>query len=464
MIKLFNHYFDRRTLLQMFMDLLLISAAFMATLVILSDAEDLTTVQIWQGLFRALLMSVGFLAVNSALGLYDRGSVFNNTQLRARVLVSFMMMGLIVVGVLLLLPMKAFYGHTWAVVIVMMATGLLLVIQVLTGEFLPKSLTRRKVLVYGTGAKAQAVGESLRRASSSAELSGYFASPNEREHLVTNWGTLEPGQSLTEVVSEKGVHEIVIALSERRGGSMPMRELLDCKLAGVRVTDIATYFEQHMGQIRLDAVSAGWLIFGEGFDQGFLRTTIKRLFDIAGAVVLILLALPIMLVAALVIKLESSGPILYKQERVGLNNKPFNVVKFRSMRTDAEKDGIPRWATAGDSRVTRVGKVIRKLRIDELPQLFSVLNGDMSLVGPRPERAFFVEKLTQEIPFYAVRHSVKPGVTGWAQVRYQYGSTVEDTAEKLQYDLYYVKNHSLFLDLVVIFETVGVVLTGKGAQ
>jgi sugar transferase (PEP-CTERM system associated) len=464
LIKLFNHYFDRRTLLQMFMDMLLISAAFMATLVFLSDAEDLTAVQIGQGLFRSVLMSVGFLAVNSALGLYDRGSVFNNTQLRARVLVSFMMMGLIVVGVLLLLPMKAFYGHTWAVVIVMMATGLLLVIQVLTGEFLPKSLTRRKVLVYGTGAKAQAVGQSLTKAASSAELCGYFASPNEREHLVTNWGTLQPGQSLTEVVAEKGVHEIVIALSERRGGSMPMRELLDCKLAGVRVTDIATYFEQNLGQIRLDAVSAGWLIFGEGFDQGFLRTSIKRLFDIAGAVVLILLALPIMLVAALVIKLESSGPILYKQERVGLNNKPFNVVKFRSMRTDAEKDGIPRWATAGDSRVTRVGKVIRKLRIDELPQLFSVLNGDMSLVGPRPERAFFVEKLTQEIPFYAVRHSVKPGVTGWAQVRYQYGSTVEDTAEKLQYDLYYVKNHSLFLDLVVIFETVGVVLTGKGAQ
>jgi sugar transferase (PEP-CTERM system associated) len=464
LIKLFNHYFDRRTLLQMFMDLLLISAAFMATLVFLTDAAELTSVQVGQGLFRALLMSLGFLAVNSALGLYDRGSVFNNTQLRARVLVSFMMMGLIVVGVLLLLPMKAFYGHTWAVVIVMMATGLLLAIQVLTGEYLPKSLARRKVLVYGTGTKAQAVGESLRRASSSADLCGYFASPNEREHLVTNWGTLQPGESLTQVVTEKGVDEIVIALSERRGGSMPMRELLDCKLAGVRVTDIATYFEQNLGQIRLDAVSAGWLIFGEGFDQGFLRTSIKRLFDIAGAVVLILLALPIMLVTALIIKLESSGPVLYKQERVGLNNKPFNVVKFRSMRTDAEKDGIPRWATAGDSRVTRVGKVIRKLRIDELPQLFSVLNGDMSLVGPRPERAFFVEKLTQEIPFYAVRHSVKPGVTGWAQVRYQYGSTVEDTAEKLQYDLYYVKNHSLFLDLVVIFETIGVVLTGKGAQ
>ncbi len=464
MIKLFNHYFDRRTLAKMLMDLLLISVAFMATLLVLSQPEEHNAVQIGQGLFRAVLMSVGFLAVNSALGLYDRGTAFNNTQLRARVLVSFLMMGVIVVGVLLLLPMKTFYGHTWAVVIVMMATGLLLVIQVLTGEFLAKSLARRRVLVYGTGAKAQAVGASLKRPSSSAELCGYFASPNEREHLVTSWGTLGPDQTLTEAVTEKGIDEIVVALSERRGGSMPMRELLDCKLAGVRVTDIATYFEQELGQIRLDAVSAGWLIFGEGFDQGFVRTTIKRLFDIAGATVLILLALPIMLVAAIVIKLESKGPILYKQERVGLNNKTFNVVKFRSMRTDAEKDGIPRWATAGDSRITRVGKVIRKGRIDELPQLFSVLNGDMSLVGPRPERAFFVEKLTQEIPFYAVRHSVKPGVTGWAQVRFQYGSTVEDTAQKLQYDLYYVKNHSLFLDMVVIFETIGVVLTGKGAQ
>jgi lipopolysaccharide/colanic/teichoic acid biosynthesis glycosyltransferase len=164
------------------------------------------------------------------------------------------------------------------------------------------------------------------------------------------------------------------------------------------------------------------------------------------------------------IRLESPGAFLYRQERVGLEGKPFNVVKFRSMRSDAEKDGIPRWATLGDCRVTRVGKVIRKLRIDELPQLLSVLFGHMSLVGPRPERPYFVDKLKQDIPFYAVRHSVKPGVTGWAQVKYQYGSSQEDTINKLQYDLYYVKNHSLFLDLVILFETVGVVLTGKGAQ
>ena len=171
-----------------------------------------------------------------------------------------------------------------------------------------------------------------------------------------------------------------------------------------------------------------------------------------------------MLIAAVFIVLEDGFPLLYRRERVGLNGRLFNVIKFRSMRRDAEKDGKPVWARAKDNRVTRVGQIIRKLRIDELPQLFSVLKGDMSLVGPRPERPFFVDQLTKEIPFYAVRHSVKPGVTGWAQVRYHYGATVEDSAEKLQYDLYYVKNHSLFLDLVVLFETVGVVLTGKGAH
>ena len=245
---------------------------------------------------------------------------------------------------------------------------------------------------------------------------------------------------------------------------MPLRELLDCKLQGVQVVDMATHFERTLGQIRLDSVSAGWLIFGEGFSQGLLRTVVKRLFDVVCALVLIVVALPVILVTAVLILLESGGPILYLQERVGLNGRLFNVVKFRSMRTDAEKDGQPRWATATDDRATRVGRWIRKLRIDELPQLFSVLNGDMSLVGPRPERPYFVDRLTQEIPYFAVRQSVKPGVTGWAQVRYHYGASVEDAAEKLQYDLYYVKNHTLFLDLVILFETVGVVLTAKGAH
>jgi len=228
--------------------------------------------------------------------------------------------------------------------------------------------------------------------------------------------------------------------------------------------DISSYYERMLGQIRLDALKAGWLIFGDGFRQGVLRTFIKRVFDCVVAAILLVLALPVMLVTAVLIVLEDGFPTLYRQERVGRSGRMFNVIKFRSMRRDAEADGKPRWATTNDDRTTRVGRVIRKLRIDELPQLYSVLIGEMSMVGPRPERAFFVDQLTKEIPFYAVRHSIKPGVTGWAQVRYHYGASIDDAAQKLQYDLYYVKNHSLLLDLVVLFETVGVVLGGKGAQ
>ena len=245
---------------------------------------------------------------------------------------------------------------------------------------------------------------------------------------------------------------------------MPLRELLDCKLQGVQVIDLATHFEKLLGQVHLEAVSAGWLIFGDGFKQGVVRSLVKRLLDVVGSAVLLLLAAPVMLVTAVLVFLESGLPIFYRQERVGLNGQTFNVIKFRSMRQDAEKDGTPRWAGAGDARVTRVGKFIRKTRIDELPQLLCVLKGDMSLVGPRPERPYFVERLTQDIPYYALRHGVKPGLTGWAQVRYHYGASVKDAEQKLQYDLYYVKNHSWFLDLIVLFETVGVVLTGKGAQ
>ena len=203
---------------------------------------------------------------------------------------------------------------------------------------------------------------------------------------------------------------------------------------------------------------------GDGFRQGLWRSTVKRLFDIVCAAGLLILAAPIMLLTALLIAWESGFPILDRQERVGQNGRLFNVIKFRSMRTDAEKDGKPRWATAKDDRVTRVGRVIRKLRIDELPQLFSVLVGHMSLVGPRPERPYFVDQLTQKIPYYAVRHSVKPGVTGWAQVRHHYTGSVEGAAEKLQFDLYYVKNNTLVLDMMILLETVGVVLTAKGAQ
>lgn len=409
-------------------------------------------------------MAIGIIGVNFALGLYDRPSKLTVGQVRARAVLSFVFSMAIVGSILLLLPLRPPYQNEQILLALLLIIGGMLVMRLLGNEILPASYTRQRILIYGTGMRASIVGQSLLENDPSIELIGYFRGPQEKEPVIPGLNVVSPGKTLTDVVREHRVNEIVVALSERRGGSMPLRELLDCKVQGMRVIDLATHFEQLLGQIHLEAVSAGWLIFGDGFKQGFVRAVVKRLLDVVGSSILLLLAAPVMLLTALLIFIESGGPIFYRQERVGRNGSVFDVIKFRSMRQDAEKDGTPRWAGAGDSRVTRVGKIIRKMRIDELPQLFCVLKGDMSLVGPRPERPYFVERLTQDIPYYALRHAIKPGLTGWAQVRYHYGSSVEDSGQKLQYDLYYVKNHSWLLDLVILFETVGVVLTGKGAQ
>ncbi|HET9977945.1 MAG TPA: TIGR03013 family XrtA/PEP-CTERM system glycosyltransferase [Burkholderiaceae bacterium] len=324
--------------------------------------------------------------------------------------------------------------------------------------------TRSRILVLGTGLVAKQVRDSLQKSNPRAEIIGFFPSPNEQDHAVPRSQIVENTASLAATATRARADEVVVALTERRSGSMSLRDLLDCKISGIRVSDVSTHFEKRLGQIKLDYVNAGWLIFGDGFNQGFWRTSIKRVFDLLSATVLLVVFAPLMFLTMLLIALETPGPIFYRQQRVGLNGKAFDVVKFRSMRSDAEADGQPRWASAADDRITRVGRLIRRVRIDELPQLWNVLKGEMSLVGPRPERPFFVEALTKDIPYYAVRHSVKPGVTGWAQVRYDYGSTVEDAKHKLQYDLYYVKNHTLFLDLLIMAETVTVVLTGKGAR
>ena len=460
MIKIFNHYIHRRTLLQIFLDFGLIIIT-----VLLSvgwHASSLTLVAS-SALPSAALLGAAALTINGALGFYQRVHNRSVGQSRARAVLSLVLILPLAYIILHVLPLDMGKRDFVAASIVA-GLMLMLVHRVHDGHSGAQSLMRQRVLVFGTGTRAKLVGRTLQRSDPHVDLVGYYASPNEAVAEVSAWGILSPNTSLTDIVMEQQVDEIVVALAERRGGSMPLRELLDCKLQGVRVVDMATHFEKTLGQIRLDSVSAGWLIFGDGFSQGLLRTVVKRLFDIVCALILIILASPIILLTGILILIESGGPVLYLQERVGLNGRLFNVVKFRSMRIDAEQDGQPRWAAAQDDRVTRVGRILRKLRIDELPQLFSVLSGDMSLVGPRPERPYFVDKLTQELPYFAVRQSVKPGVTGWAQVRYHYGASVEDSAEKLQYDLYYVKNHTLFLDLVILFETVGVVLTAKGAQ
>jgi sugar transferase (PEP-CTERM system associated) len=293
---------------------------------------------------------------------------------------------------------------------------------------------------------------------------GFYPASAEVQGEIPAAGVLDRRTGLAELVREHGVGEIIVAVREQRGGMLPMDELLACRTQGVTILDLAAFYERTRAEVPIDSLKASWLVYGTGFVQGPLRRLAKRSFDIVSSSVLLVLASPVMLVAAIAIKLDSAGPVLYRQERVGLAGRGFMCIKFRSMRTDAERDGVARWATKNDSRVTRVGAFMRKTRIDELPQLLSVLNGEMSMVGPRPERPSFVAQLREQIPFYDLRHSIKPGLTGWAQVRYSYGASLDDARRKHQFDLYYVKNNSLFLDLLVLIETVTVVLFREGAQ
>jgi sugar transferase (PEP-CTERM system associated) len=330
---------------------------------------------------------------------------------------------------------------------------------------LDSRLLTHRVMVLGTGHDAQTVANALGEiGSASAWFVGFYPLPSEEDDVVPADRVLSAGESQQTTVYRFGVNEVIVAFRERRGGVLPLGELLACRLAGVRVTELSTFFERTRGEFPIESLKASHLIFGEGFRQGRVRTFLKHAFDVLASLILLLLSAPVMLITAIAIKLETPGPVIYRQQRVGRGGQIFNVLKFRSMFANAEDDGLPRWAVPDDNRVTRVGRFIRYMRIDELPQLFNVLAGEMSLVGPRPERPYFVERLSGQIPFYGLRHSVKPGVTGWAQVRYSYGATVEDSVRKLQFDLFYVKNHSLALDLVILIETIGVVLLGKGAR
>ena len=457
MIRLFNHYLRRQAVTQGLIDFGLIVLIF--TSASLLEAQWAGTVP---AATYAFCFATGLLLVNWASGLYRSAGGRSMGQAFARAALA---CSLALPLTYLLFDLFPEGGDSealrWA------ATGCMagvIIYRAYVRHVDRPARSRSRLLIFGSGLPAQQVSQALVDANLDVQVVGYVTGPNETHSTVDSAHVLTLPGSLSEQAFALGADEIVVALEERRRGSMPLRELLDCKTAGIRVSDLSTYFERTLRQIRIDHVRAGWLIFGDGFAQGLWRRVAKRLLDVAVSVLLVVVAAPAMVLAALAIRLESRGPILYAQERVGRNGRLFRVFKFRSMRLDAEKDGQPQWAAKKDDRVTRVGAFIRRYRIDELPQLVNVLKGDMSLVGPRPERPFFVEQSRNEIPYYAVRHCVKPGLTGWAQVRYQYGATVADSLEKLQYDLYYVKNHSVFLDIVILLETVGVVLSGRGAR
>lgn len=460
MLKIFSHYFPSHTIQQVVFDaLLLFLVVLLAALLQTSPGVPNWAVFIPSALTFALIM----VALNTAMGLYRPVLRRSHRQAFSRVTLSLGVSVPVAYVVFGMLPWAELAPHSMQISVVLLLCSLLLM-RGMVNQRQASGFFSAKVLIIGTGRDAALVYRDLTRPlQRSVEVVGFLPAGGE-EKMEVDSRQVVVANSLVDAVRDLRVSEVIVAVRERRGGVLPIRELLECKLSGVRVIDLSSFFERVQGQVRLDSLRASWLIYGDGFRQGLSRTLVKRVFDLIVATVLIVLSLPLMLMTALLIVLEDGAPVFYRQERVGLGGRSFRVTKFRSMRRDAEKDGKPRWATSNDDRTTRVGRVIRKLRIDELPQLFNVLVGDMSLVGPRPERPYFVDQLAREIPFYNVRHCVKPGVTGWAQVRYQYGASVDDAIEKLQYDLYYVKNHTLILDTLVLFETVRVVLTGEGAH
>lgn len=467
MLKVFQHHVPLSAVAELLADGLFCFLAVMLAAHGL-QATHLDTVTSPVPMSQLVLPALGFAALMSLLysvfGMYRSSAV--SVGLMALIGRAFLAVMVGSAIAYFALDAEGFGGRAWAMVFQAMLFMLLglVAVRVLFHFFRRAVVGAPRVLIVGVGAEALGVAADLRQPGRAQRtVVGYYPAGNE-ESQAADARVFPRETALDAIVRQHQVDEVIVAVREQRGGAVPMNQLLACRLQGIPVLDLAGFYERAKGQVPTDSLKASWLVYGNGFVQGAVRTAVKRAFDIVCSSLLLLLASPVMLLTALLIKLDSPGPVIYRQERVGLRGRPFMCLKFRSMCTDAEKDGVARWAAKNDARVTRVGAFIRKCRIDELPQLISVLKGEMSLVGPRPERPSFVAQLREQIPFYDIRHSVKPGVTGWAQVRYSYGASVDDARRKHEYDLYYVKNNSLFLDLLVLIETVSVVLFREGAQ
>ena len=455
-MQLFNRYVSTRSLTVFGGELLLIfgSVALAASFQQTSDPSS--------NLWKIALVTVVCQLCLYYNDFYDLTLVHSNRELVVRLLqavgaASIMLAGLYFAAPGLMIGDGIFVSALFVFLLAILAWRLLF--NQLTGSL----RLEERILFVGTGDSARKVARQILDQHDFAyRVIGFIDDDARRigERIVNPAIVGTPGD-IERLVKEYHVDRIVVGLSDRRG-RLPIEELLRAKMTGVRVEDATTTYERVTGKILLDDLRPSWLVFSEGFRVSRLTRLLKRTIDLALSVSMGIVAFPLMVLTAIAVWLDSGAPVLYRQERVGENGRPFTLFKFRSMRQDAET-GTPVWATEGDDRVTRIGGFIRKTRLDELPQLWNVVRGDMSFVGPRPERPFFVEELAKEIPFYQQRHAVKPGVTGWAQVKYRYGSSVEDAIEKLRYDLYYIKHLSISFDLTIVFDTVKVVLFRKGA-
>ena len=462
MIRLFKHYVPHT--------LLLLGLIDFAVLLIAAEAGWM--LRIWQIGGDALpngarlLQLITFAAMLQlamiGVGAYGPEALRSLRFAAARLCVAVALGILFLSTLFFLVPAIAFWRSNLLYAMIFSLFGLM-TLRLMLGGTLGSEAFKRRVLILGAGPRAARVESLAARQGAGFIIVGYVGM-NDGATAVPNAVNRADIANLAAYVVQLGASEVVLALEERRN-ALPLQDLLRVKTTGVHVNDLSSFLERETGRVDLDSVNPSWLIFSDGFSAGRrVSSAAKRLFDLAVSAILLLVSTPIILLTALLVKLESRGPAFFRQKRVGLFGQTFDIVKLRSMRQDAEVGGLAVWAQQDDPRITRIGSVIRKLRIDELPQVWSVLKGEMSFVGPRPERPQFVADLEARLPYYAERHMVKPGITGWAQINYPYGASIEDARHKLEYDLYYAKNYTPFLDLLILLQTIRVILWREGAR
>ena len=457
MIRLFNVYYPVRTLVLLIGEALIVWTSFLLGTIYEFREDSYLALNVDGGYYKILGLTVLVLLCSHGLDLYDTARLNTKGELYFRLLMVPGVMAFILAGVAYVKPNYLLGGGSSTV-------GLLILTVALIGWRLgftwlvQMPILVERVYVLGTGDRAQRVVQGLRQ---NPELGVEIASwTGKMEGAIT----LESvGAHLMEIVHKQKVHRVIVAMPDRRG-TIPMQELLELRVEGVKIEEATSWLEKISGKIEVENLYPSWLVYGEGFRRSTIFIVVRRVISIVISLIGLILALPLLPLIVLAIAIDSKGPVFYTQTRVGKAGHIFRVVKFRTMRQDAEAASGPQWADDNDPRVTRVGRFLRSSRLDEIPQLWCVLKGDMAFVGPRPERPEFIALLSKEIPYYGVRHMVRPGLTGWAQVKYKYGSTVEDSREKLQYDLFYIKNASIGLDLLIMFQTVKTVLLRRGAQ
>jgi len=454
-IRLFNVYYSVRTILLMIGEAFVVWSSFLLGAMVATRDSNYTLVSYEYG-YRILVLTVFALVGSYWFDLYEPSPASAKGELYARLL---FIPGLLALGLAAVAKVNKDLvpGDATLMGLLILTVGLL-AWRAGFGWLVQQPFMQERVYVIGAGERAERLVQGLRTQD---ELgiqvvgwSGNSDGPITRESVASH---------LMEIVKAWHVHRVIVAMPDRRG-TLPVEELLSLRLNGVRVEEATSWLERISGKIEVDQLYPSWLIFADGFRFSSVFMFMRRALSTLVSLLCLLVVLPVIPFVILAIKLDSPGPVLYRQKRVGLGGKTFYCFKFRTMRQDAEADTGPTWAGDNDPRITRMGKILRVSRLDEIPQLWCVFKGDMAFVGPRPERPEFVEWLAEDIPYYPVRHAVRPGITGWAQVRYKYGNTVEDAKEKLQYDLYYIKNASIGLDLMIMFQTVKIVVLGRGAQ